>query len=132
MPGVSGNFATSHADLPVAPGAGDAGWPKLPQVFGRSPRMPIRTDMYTVIGTYSDGSKCKPLSYPTLAEALKKLQDLIEADECEIAWGGGETEERGIRMFIQYTVVPHQVVEVAKPTPQHDREGDGPSLRLVR
>jgi hypothetical protein len=46
--------------------------------------------MYTVIGTYSDGSQCEPPSYPTLAEALKKFQDLIEADVCEIAYG--ETE----------------------------------------
>src|SRR5688572_23998742 len=106
--------------------------------------MPIRPDMYTVIGIRPDGSECTPLEYPTLAEALKKLQDLIEADECEIAYG--ETEERGISMFVRYTVIPHQVAEVAAQAtpktaaaprppqpprpPPHDP--DKPSLRLVR
>ena len=118
--------------------------------------MPIQPDMYTVIGTYSDdGSQCRPLTYPTLAEALKRLQDLIEADECEIAYG--ETEERGIRMFVQYTVIPHTVVDVvatytspptptptAPPTPPPSARppaqspasphepGKPPQLRLVR
>jgi hypothetical protein len=88
--------------------------------------------MYTVIGTYSDGSQCKPLTYPTLAEALKKLQDLIEADEAEIAYGN--TEERGVIMFTQYTVIPHNTAAIARPTPATPppHESDKPSLRLVR
>ena len=65
-------------------------------------------------------------------------QPLIEADECEIAHG--ETEERGITMFVRYTVIPHTVVDVvatyttppAAPTlPPHD-PGKPPALRLVR
>jgi hypothetical protein len=91
--------------------------------------------MYTLIGIKSDGSETKPLTYPTLAEVLKRLQDLIEADEAEIAYG--ETEERGITMFTQYTVIPHEVARIAHPTPSSPptpppNEPDKPTLRLVR
>jgi hypothetical protein len=56
--------------------------------------------MYTVIGIKPGGEQSKPLSYATLAAALKKLQDLIEADELEVETGQSA-------MFSRYTVIPN-------------------------
>lgn len=93
--------------------------------------MPIRPNMYTLIGIKPDGSESRPLEYPTLAQALKRLQDLIEADECEIAYGNAE--ERGAIMFVQYTVIPHHAAgRSSPPTPTPPHDPDKPSLRLVR
>ena len=70
--------------------------------------------MYTVIGIKPDGSECEPLEYATVEEAMKKLQDLIEADEWDL---DNDLDEKllgissgrgGGPMFVRYTVIPHQ------------------------
>ncbi len=69
--------------------------------------------MYTVIGIKPDGSESQPLEHETVEEAMKKLQDLIEADEWDIdndldeifVAGAGRG---GLPMFVRYIVIPHQ------------------------
>jgi len=76
--------------------------------------------MYTVIGIKPEGSQCKPLEYPTLEQAMKKLQDLIEADEMELE--GGQDA-----MFVRYTVIPkHGRRDATTPS------GEWSGLRLAR
>lgn len=70
--------------------------------------------MYTVIGIKPDGGECKPLEYPTLAEAMKKLQNLIEADELDVE--GGQPA-----MFVQYTMIPNLP---PPPPPDSDSPSD--------
>lgn len=95
--------------------------------------------MYTVIGIKPDGGECKPLEYPTLAEAMKKLQDLIEADELDVE--GGQPA-----MFVQYTMIPnlppqppdsdsppgHEPPHLPTHIPPPAPEPGKPSLRLVQ
>ena len=80
----------------------------------------VKATMYTIIGIKPGGEQSQPLQYPTLKQAMQKLQDLIEADEMEVQ--GGQDA-----MFARYAVVP----KLSAPPPRTS-EPQKHSLRLVR